>query len=112
MSSRRNAIVKRKKRVITFSGDAQSHQFELGLPNPLVISPQAPATGPPLLTTRQAAEYLNCSKSLLDKLRVRGGGPEYVQVSDDLVRYAKSALDEYIAARTRRNTAQVNVESE
>jgi hypothetical protein len=107
---RRNTVLKSKKHVITFAGDGTAHQIESKISNPLARSPPIPSTGPALLTTKQAAAYLNCSKSLLDKLRVRGGGPDYVQVSPDLVRYVKSALDRYIAARTRRSTAQTAAE--
>lgn len=47
----------------------------------------------PLLSTREAAEHLNVSKSYLDKLRVYGGGPEFIRLSKRKILYRQSALD-------------------
>ena len=51
----------------------------------------------PLLTEREAAEYLRISVYWLQKVRSQGGpGPEVTQIGR-AVRYRKSALDRYIA---------------
>jgi hypothetical protein len=110
MPLRRNSIRKTRKGIVTSGSDGAPRQVAPGLQNQFGLPPQALSTGPPLLTTAEAAAYLGCSKSLLDKLRVRGGGPDFVQVSNDLVRYELSALNRFIAARTRKNTAQVALE--
>src|SRR5262245_36349487 len=70
--------------------------------------PEPLPTGSDLFTTQQAATYLNCSPQLLDKLRHRGGGPAFVRLGGDLVRYSRVALDHYVASRTFKNVAQVN----
>lgn len=57
-----------------------------------------------LETEREAAAYLNVSTRTLQAWRVRGGGPEYVKLGN-AVRYDREALDRYISARTRANTA-------
>ena len=64
----------------------------------------------PLFTVQQSATYLNCSPQLLDKLRHKGGGPAFVRVGNDLIRYTKADLDRYIAKRTFKNTAQAALE--
>jgi excisionase family DNA binding protein len=106
MPPRRNCVLKTKKRVVTFDGGGKPHQDEFDLENLTVFKVSNPSTGPPLLSTEEAAEYLHCSKSLLNKFRVRGGGPDFVRVGDDLIRYERDALDAYVASRTRRSTAQ------
>jgi hypothetical protein len=62
-----------------------------------------------LLDTQGAADYLTCSKSLLDKLRVRGGGPVFSILGDRLIRYTKPNLDKYIAERNRKSTSDPGV---
>jgi len=50
------------------------------------------------LSTRQAAEYLNISKGLLEKWRCRGGGPKYIKYGPHgLVRYRIEDLDDFRA---------------
>jgi predicted DNA-binding transcriptional regulator AlpA len=71
--------------------------------------PELPPVGTALLTTQQAAGYLACSPQFLDKLRHKGGGPAYVRLGTDLIRYTKAELDRYIAKRTFKNTAQTDV---
>lgn len=59
-----------------------------------------------LMTTREAAEYLRISKTVLDRLRSTGpsglGGMKeipYVRMSAKCIRYEKAALDKWIADR-------------
>ena len=55
------------------------------------------------LTTREAAQYLKCSYQRLEGLRTHGGGPLFAKEGRS-VRYRRSDLDAYRAARMRKNT--------
>lgn len=50
------------------------------------------------LRVPQAAAHLGVSKSLLDKLRCRGGGPAYAKLGSTIV-YQAADLDAWVAAR-------------
>ncbi len=52
-----------------------------------------------LLSTQEAAEFLQVSRALLEKWRCYGGGPDYVKIGKS-VRYTRSSLDEFIFHRT------------
>lgn len=58
----------------------------------------------PLMTTAQAAQYLNVGKSTLEQYRVHGDGPLYVKISAS-VRYRRSDLDAWVAARVTKSTS-------
>lgn len=58
-----------------------------------------------LLTTREAAQYLAISFRTLEKLRCIGSGPPFVSIAPRAVRYQKSALDAWIASRSRHSTS-------
>lgn len=58
------------------------------------------------LTTKQAAEALNVSCSLLEKLRVSGDGPPYYKIGPRRVLYARKDLDDWISARRRQSTSE------
>jgi predicted DNA-binding transcriptional regulator AlpA len=58
-----------------------------------------------LLNVNEAAEYLRCGVSTLNKLRVSGGGPTYVKAHGRVV-YLESDLDKYIAQHRIRSTAE------
>lgn len=60
----------------------------------------------PLLTTRESAAYLNVSKSYLDKLRVYGGGPEFVRLGKRKILYRQSALDRWVHERRFGSTSE------
>ena len=60
---------------------------------------------PEYLTTVQAGVYLGLSRQQLEIWRSKGGGPQYVKLGH-AVRYKRSALDEYMAARVRQHTAE------
>ena len=68
-----------------------------------VLQQNIPA--PEYLTTIQAAAFLGLSKQQLEIWRSKGGGPIYVKLGH-AVRYKRSALDDYMAARERRHTAE------
>ncbi|MBI1209281.1 MAG: DNA-binding protein [Azospirillum sp.] len=54
--------------------------------------------------TKNAAKYLWISASFLEKLRVRGGGPEYAKIGKIVV-YARNDLDKYRDERKCRSTS-------
>ena len=57
------------------------------------------------LETRAAAAYCGCSKSTLEKLRVTGGGPAYLQPTRKVV-YQVSDLDAWLAHSRRASTSE------
>ena len=62
-------------------------------------------SGRPLLTTEEAASYLNQGESTLNRLRLTGGGHKFVSLGRS-VRYDPDDLDEYLIARKRSNTSE------
>lgn len=58
-----------------------------------------------LLTTRQAAEYLNLKAKTLSHWRWAGCGPRYVKLGGN-VRYRQEDLDAYIAESARTSTTE------
>jgi len=50
------------------------------------------------LRTRQAADYLQVSKSLLDKMRCYGGGPVYAKLGATVI-YSTDDLDAWVASK-------------
>ncbi len=63
-------------------------------------------TSAQLLTPAEAAAYLRCSKSYLDKLRVYGGGPKFLRLGKRKILYRQSDLDLWIAARSFGSTSE------
>ncbi len=59
----------------------------------------------PLLTTKEAAEYLGVTPRCAEAWRVRGGGPPFVRISARAVRYRLSDLNHWIAQRVRTSTS-------
>ena len=49
-----------------------------------------------LLTTGQAAEYLNVSVYWLEKARCRGHGPSYIRITARAIRYRISDLEAFL----------------
>ena len=71
---------------------------------------EAGATTPATFTKRtmntgEAAEYCDLGKSTLDKLRLSGGGPEYLKVFRRVV-YRVEDLDAWLAGHRRRSTTE------
>ena len=60
------------------------------------------------LRTGQAAEYLGCSPRTLEKWRIEGGGPPYIELSSRLIVYDTNDLDRWLASK-RRGPAQETV---
>ena len=52
----------------------------------------------------EAADFLGLSKSTLDKLRVRGGGPTYLQVGRRIL-YDHADLEAWLSSKRRSSTS-------
>ena len=59
-----------------------------------------------LVNEREAASILCYSVRALQNWRHRGGGPDFIKVSSRSVRYRRTDLEKWIAARTVSNTSQ------
>lgn len=59
-----------------------------------------------LLTTREAARFLGVSMAFLERDRWAGARIPFVRVGARAVRYRREDLEDYIAAQTRRSTAE------
>jgi len=64
-----------------------------------------------LLTTRQAADYLNFDRRTLEGWRLRGGGPRFVRISARSVRYRRSDLIRWVRERLRTSTSDPGPET-
>ena len=60
----------------------------------------------PLLHPKEVAKLLNVSVSWLAKSRMTGTGPRFVKVGGRAVRYAASAVREFIKGRGRSSTSE------
>ena len=58
-----------------------------------------------LLFTVEAAFLLGLSPRTVEALRLRGGGPPYIQITQKAVRYRRRDLDAWITARSRKSTS-------
>lgn len=58
-----------------------------------------------LLTTAEAAKYLNASKRFLENRRIVGGGPLYVSYSKKMVRYRIEDLQAWVTDKLRESTS-------
>ncbi len=58
-----------------------------------------------LLYTVEAAFLLGLSSRTVEALRLRGGGPPYIQVTPKAVRYRRRDLDAWLDARRRKSTS-------
>jgi predicted DNA-binding transcriptional regulator AlpA len=69
--------------------------------------PQKPAAPSiVLLTAKEAAKLLKVSLSWLAKARMRGDGPPYIQISPRSIRYAETALIQWMKGRQRMSTSE------
>lgn len=57
------------------------------------------------IRTNQAAEYLGLSKSNMEKMRLRGDGPQYAKLGR-LVVYSVADLETWIKAHKRTSTLE------
>ncbi len=58
------------------------------------------------LTPKEAAAYLRVSKSYLDKLRCKGGGPVYLRFGAHKILYRKADLDLWAIERRFGSTSE------
>ena len=61
-----------------------------------------------LLDVKESAEYLNLSKSTLDKWRCYGEGPKFIKMGR-AIKYRMSDLDDYIASRQSSSTSHYGI---
>jgi hypothetical protein len=109
MPAKQNTVAKVGKGVVSYAEKGEPTQ----LAEDCAASSHPPpyrARGPPsdileqLLTVGEVAAILRCSKSSLDKWRLRGGGPAFVYVGRR-VRYTRAALAAFIGNCTRVSTS-------
>ncbi len=60
----------------------------------------------PFMKTDEAARYLGLSSSLLNKLRLTGGGPVFVRLAGRAIRYRRADLDAWANASAMASTSQ------
>ena len=58
-----------------------------------------------ILTTREAAALLTLSPRMLERYRVKGGGPRYLKIGGN-VRYARADLLEWVLTMRRDGTRE------
>lgn len=63
-------------------------------------------TGEALMTTTEAATFLGLSPRTLEGLRRKGGGPAFVAISRNVVRYQPAVLSAWITSRSVAHTAK------
>lgn len=56
--------------------------------------------GQEIFDTDEAAAYLKLSAGTLKRWRQTGKGPRFIRMSYQIVRYERSALDDFLAAHT------------
>ena len=61
-----------------------------------------------LLSTEEAAVVLGLSPRTLEDIRSRGGGPEYLRLSRNCVRYRHRDLMTWAESKRRRNTWEIH----
>jgi len=69
---------------------------------------EAPAAGPRMLNTEQAAAYVGLAKNTLEKARTCGDGPFFVKFSSRAVRYIVDDLDAWIAKHRAASTSELD----
>ena len=73
-------------------------------------NPAQPIVPPPpanlhILLEDEAAKVLRLAVRTLQRLRVDGGGPAYVQLSERRIGYTMAALEEWLSERARTSTS-------
>lgn len=64
--------------------------------DPRFLAAKVPSSDDPWLTTKEAARHLNCHPNTLEKMRIRGDGPQYYKFGSKSVRYKQSDLDAFM----------------
>lgn len=65
----------------------------------------APGDPDAVLTEAEAAQWLRLSVRSLQRLRLAGDGPEYLQLGERRLGYRAGALRAWLATRTRASTS-------
>jgi predicted nucleic acid-binding Zn ribbon protein len=60
------------------------------------------------LDTKGAAKHVQLSTATLERLRVKGGGPIFINPVPDRVVYAVEDLDAWMMSRRRRSTSEAD----
>jgi len=60
-----------------------------------------------MLTTVQAAAFLNVAKNTMEKWRLIGGGPAFVRLGRHCIRYLPADLEAFIAKRRGFSTGEL-----
>jgi len=60
-----------------------------------------------IVNDRRAAEILALSRSYLKQLRVRGGGPRFMHIAAQAIRYRTGDLLDWAASKTVGSTSEV-----
>jgi hypothetical protein len=63
------------------------------------------------LNVKEAAAYIPCAQSTLNKLRSTGGGPEFIKIGSRVL-YDIRDLDKWLEDRKRSSTAEHQVKQE
>jgi hypothetical protein len=61
---------------------------------------------PHYLNTREAAKHVRLSTATLERLRVKGGGPVYINPVPDRVVYTTADLDAWMTSLRRTSTSE------
>lgn len=74
---------------------------------PITNRPEDFTPGDPdaILMEAEAARWLRLSVRSLQRMRLAGGGPEYLQLGERRLGYRMGALRDWIASRTRASTS-------
>ena len=59
-----------------------------------------------ILDEREAAAFLRLSSRTLQRMRLDGGGPAYVQLGERRIAYRIASLRDWLANRESRSTSQ------
>ncbi|HLO75161.1 MAG TPA: helix-turn-helix domain-containing protein [Magnetospirillum sp.] len=73
---------------------------------PRSTSPSSPPQDGVLLTPPEVAARLQVSVKSLENWRRTGAGPRFIRLGRCCVRYAREDVEDFIRARTARNTAE------
>lgn len=63
------------------------------------------STSPGIMNEGQAAKWLGLSERTLQKFRLEGGGPEFIELTTRRRGYTMAALEAWVATRRRRSTS-------
>ena len=61
---------------------------------------------PEVLSAKQAASYLGCSREHLARLRIRGTGPKFAKLGK-MIRYRKTEIDKWLDEHERTQLSEV-----